>query len=82
METQARPMKANEYEQGHAPCLCGEFTHIFRQCAMQRLPRDYSGELCPRCSLWMCKTDKLAPNETLHAAVWSQLTGPKMPPQE
>jgi hypothetical protein len=28
---------------------------------MERLPRDYSGELCPRCSLWMCKLDKLAP---------------------
>jgi hypothetical protein len=61
METQARPMTAEEYKQGHALCHCGEFTHIFRQCAMQRLPRDYSGELCPRCDLWMCKTDKLAP---------------------
>ena len=61
METQARPITADEYKQGHAPCHCGEFTHIFRQCAMQRLPRDYSGELCPRCSLWMCKADKMEP---------------------
>lgn len=52
---------AEEYKQGHAPCHCGEFTHIFRQCAMQRLPRDYSGEMCPRCNLWMCRVDKLAP---------------------
>lgn len=61
MQTQVRPMTAEEYKQGHAPCQCGEFTHIFRQCAMQRLPRDYSGELCQRCNLWMCKLDKLAP---------------------
>ena len=61
METQAKPMTVDEYKQGHSTCHCGEFTHIFRQCAMQRLQRDYSGELCPRCGLWMCKTDKLEP---------------------
>lgn len=61
METQVRPMTDDEYKQGHAPCHCGEFTHVFRQCAMQRLPRDYSGELCQRCYLWMCRVDKLAP---------------------
>ena len=61
MEMSIRPMTIKEYEQGHALCHCGEFTHVFSQCVMQRLPRDYTGELCPRCSLWMCKTDKLAP---------------------
>jgi hypothetical protein len=54
-------MTTDEYKQGHAPCHCGEYTHILRQCAMERLPRGYSGELCPRCGLWMCKLDKLAP---------------------
>ena len=61
MQTQARPMTADEYKQGHAPCDCGEYTHIFRHCAIQRLPRNYSGELCPKCKMWMCRTDKLAP---------------------
>lgn len=60
METQARPMTADEYTQGHVPCDCGEYTYIFRQCVMQRLPRGYSGELCQLCGLWMCKIDKLA----------------------
>lgn len=61
MGSQARPMTAEEYKNGHVPCQCGEYTHVFRQCAMQRLPRDYSGELCHRCSLWMCRIDKMAP---------------------
>lgn len=56
---QARTMTAEEHEQGHAPCDCGEFTHIFRNSTMQKLPRDYNGELCPRCNLWMCRTDRL-----------------------
>jgi hypothetical protein len=60
--TQARPMTVEEYKQGHAPCHCGEFTHIFGTLAMRQLPRDYSGELCPRCGLWMCKIDKLTPS--------------------
>lgn len=47
------------FTQGHVPCECGEFTHIFSQDAMGRLPPDYSGELCPRCGLWMCRVDKL-----------------------
>ena len=48
---------------GHAVCDCGEFTYIFRQCAMQRLPNDYSGELCRRCGMWMCRLDKLMAND-------------------
>jgi hypothetical protein len=56
-------MTTEKYKQGHAPCHCGEFTHIFRQCAMQRLPTGYSGELCPRCNLWMCKTEKLTAHD-------------------
>jgi hypothetical protein len=63
MSTKARKATADELSQGHAACECGEFTHIFKQCAMQRLPKGYSGELCPRCDLWMCRIDKLAPIE-------------------
>ena len=55
----ARPMTADEYEAGHAVCDCGEYTHVFRQCAMQRLPKDYSGEMCQRCSMWMCRVATL-----------------------
>ena len=54
-------MTAGEHKQGHAPCECGEFTHVFRQCAMQRLPSDYIGDMCPRCDLLMCKLDKFVP---------------------
>lgn len=61
MEIQPRRMTADELKQGHAPCQCGEYTHIFSQRAMDRLPRDYSGEVCERCDMWMCRVDKLAP---------------------
>lgn len=52
-------MTPDEHVAGHAVCECKEFTHVFKQCAIQRLPKDYSGELCKRCSIWMCRVDKL-----------------------
>lgn len=55
----ARPVTQEEFDQGHAPCDCGKFTHVFRQCAMDRLPKDYSGELCKECGMWMCSVEKL-----------------------
>lgn len=55
----AKKVTTEDFQNGHMPCNCGQFTHIFRQCAMKRLPRDYSGELCPQCNLWMCRIDKL-----------------------
>lgn len=62
MHTQAKVMTADEHKQGHVPCsCCGEYTHIFKQSAMQRLPPGYCGELCQRCWQWMCRIDKLEP---------------------
>lgn len=51
----------DEHQSGHSPCQCGEFTHIFRAQVLKQLPRGYSGELCPRCDLWMCRLDKIEP---------------------
>jgi hypothetical protein len=56
-----RKVTPEEHHQGHVPCECGEFTHVFTQHALQRLPRGYCGEMCKRCGLWMCRLDKLAP---------------------
>ena len=56
-------MTANDDDAGHAVCDCGAFTYIFRQCAMQRLPKDYSGEMCQRCGMWMCRLEKLMAND-------------------
>jgi hypothetical protein len=55
----ALKMTTKEVKQGHVPCDCGEFTYVFAQHVLQRLPRDYSGELCGRCDLWVCRLDKL-----------------------
>ena len=64
MSCEMRQITKEEYEAGHAVCDCGEFTHIFRQLAMHRLQKGYSGEMCKRCSMWMCRLDKIE----LHSA--------------
>lgn len=42
-------------ENGHIPCECGEYTHIVSSRVTKTLPKGYSGEMCPRCHLWMCR---------------------------
>ena len=54
-----RQMTAKEKEQGFAVCDCGKFAHIFRAEVVRKLPKNYCGELCPECNLWMCSVEKL-----------------------
>ena len=53
------PMTAAEHDQGYTVCPCGKFAHVFRAEVLRKLPRDYSGELCPECKLWMVSVEKL-----------------------
>jgi len=54
-----RRMTAAEHAQGFTVCPCGKFAHVFRAAVVAKLPRGYSGELCPECSMWMCSVEKL-----------------------
>ena len=54
----------SETQPGHAPCNeCDVFTFVFSAEAVKRLPPGYTGELCPRCGLWVCRIDKLADHD-------------------
>ena len=44
---------------GHDPCQCGDFTFVHSPDLLLRLPKDYHGEECPRCSMWMVRIDKI-----------------------
>lgn len=54
-----RSMTPEEREQGYVVRDCGIFAHVWRAGVLKRLPRDYHGELCPECSLWMCSVAML-----------------------
>lgn len=56
-------MTYTEQEQGYFVCDCGRFAHVWRASVLKRLPRDYHGELCPDCKLWMCGLEKLSAAE-------------------
>lgn len=56
-------LSLEERAKGHAPCPCGVFTHIFKSEVMRRLPEDYNGERCESCNIWMCRLDKLQPEQ-------------------
>lgn len=58
----ARPVTPEEFEQGYAVCVCGNFAHVFRASSLAKLPKGYNGELCHECSCWMVAVDKLTPN--------------------
>ena len=54
----------SETQSGHATCNeCDVFTFVFSAETVKRLPPGYTGELCPRCGLWVCRIDKLAEAE-------------------
>lgn len=59
MSTMTRRMTGAEHAQGFYVCECGKFAHVFRASVVAKLPRGYSGELCPECNLWMCSVEKL-----------------------
>jgi len=53
-------IERDDLKNGHKPCPnCTEFTYIFRAAVIESLPKDYTGELCPKCNLWMCRIDKI-----------------------
>jgi len=50
----------DDLKKGHKQCTdCNEFTYIFRVGVLKSLPKDYHGEICPKCNLWMCRIDKI-----------------------
>lgn len=55
----ARPMTREEHKQGYSVCGCGEYVHVWKNEVLRRLPKDYHGERCPECNLWMCHISKL-----------------------
>lgn len=59
-----RQMTQKEHEQGFAECECGK-VHIFRSSVLKRLPKDYKGELCQDCNLWMCDKNKIIPEQPI-----------------
>jgi hypothetical protein len=61
-EMQAKRLTPADIGAGYVKChdCDGEFSHVFSQAAMQKLPKTYSGEMCRKCNLWMCRTDMLA----------------------
>jgi hypothetical protein len=50
---------SNLTDQGYTACHCGKFVHIYRAAVLQLLPKDYSGEMCAECGVWMCAIDKV-----------------------
>jgi len=40
-------------------CDCGKFAYIMSAAVLKKLPKDYHGECCPDCNLYMCAVDKL-----------------------
>jgi hypothetical protein len=54
-----RRMTADEHARGFTVCPCGQFAHVFSAAVVAKLPRGYSGELCPECCMWMCSVEKL-----------------------
>jgi hypothetical protein len=55
----ARRVTAEAHVRGFCICGCGKFVHVFSASVLQKLPRDYHGELCPECKLWMCSVVRL-----------------------
>ena len=49
-----RPMTQDEHKKGYIICDCGKFAHIWNSNVLPLLPKNYNGELCPECNLWMC----------------------------
>ncbi len=54
-----RQMTDKEHQQGFVVCECGKYAHVFRASVLQQLPKDYHGELCPNCQLWLVAVEKL-----------------------
>ena len=55
----ARQLTQEEIAKGYEICPCGKYAHAFRASALDRLPKGYLGELCPKCGLLMIAIDKL-----------------------
>lgn len=54
-----RQITDQEQQQGFVVCNCGKFAHVFRAGVLQQLPKDYLGELCPECKLFVVAIEKL-----------------------
>jgi len=48
-----------ERAQGFVICACGKFAYVFRAEVLRCLPREYKGECCVECGMWMCSVAKL-----------------------
>lgn len=57
-----RELTAEELRQGYAICGCGTFAYVFRASLLAGLSKDYAGELCRDCGLWVVAVEKLTPS--------------------
>lgn len=55
----ARHPTREDLDRGYMICGCGKFAHVFRASVLTTLPKNYHGERCPECNLWMVGVDKL-----------------------
>ena len=40
-------------------CECGKYAYVVRADVLCKLPKNYMGELCEKCTMWMCSVDVL-----------------------
>lgn len=60
LEVVMKHITPEERAQGWASCPhCDEYAHAIRASVLQGLPRDYYGENCQRCGLFMCRKSLL-----------------------
>ena len=55
----ARQLTQSEIDKGYAICSCGKYAHAFRTSVLDRLPKGYLGDMCPKCDLLMIAIEKL-----------------------
>lgn len=54
---------ADDWKRGFITCAdCDDYVFIFRVGLLRSLPDGYSGELCQRCSLWVCAKRLIEPD--------------------
>lgn len=49
----------NDIQQGYTVCECKKFAYLSTSEVLRKLPKDYAGELCQQCRLWVCAIEKI-----------------------
>ncbi|MEW5976072.1 MAG: hypothetical protein AB1898_09755 [Acidobacteriota bacterium] len=63
----AHSLDRRDVKNGYTICDCGEYAHVFRQQILNKLPKDYTGEMCRECNMWRYKLEHLDPSRKKHA---------------